>query len=136
MQGVTRGPGRPTFEPTEEQRLDVEEMVACGMRQDDIARAVGISTPTLVKRFADELAGGGARRRAEVVKMLFGAARKGNVAAQKKLEEMTARAMAAEAFQAPAETPKGKKEAAVDAAHRAGRDSEWGSDLIFPGAAN
>lgn len=81
--------GRPQFRPTATQRREVEEMIACGMSEDDVARAVGIATETLRKHFVEELATAKAKRRGEVIKLLFRNARKGNVSAQKHLEAMT-----------------------------------------------
>lgn len=91
------GRGRPQFKPTPALRRKVEELVSCGMSKDECARAIGCSTPTLEKYFEDELANGVAKKRAEVIGMLYRAAKKGNVTAQKKLEEMIRVAGAAEA---------------------------------------
>jgi predicted transcriptional regulator len=104
--------GRPTFKPTAALRRKVEELVSCGMSQDDVARALGISTPTLTKHFEEELANGTAKKRAEVIGMLYSAAKKGNVTAQKKLEEMSRIAGAAEAVKGreKKEPELGKKE--------------------------
>ncbi|MDB5582149.1 MAG: hypothetical protein JWR80_7325 [Bradyrhizobium sp.] len=104
--------GRPAFKPTAATRRKVEEWVSCGMSQDDCARALGISTPTLVKHFEEELANGVAKKRAEVIGMLYKAAKTGNVTAQKKLEEMSRVAGAAEAVKGreKKEPEPGKKE--------------------------
>jgi predicted transcriptional regulator len=104
--------GRPAFKPTPALRRKVEELVSCGMSQDDVARAMGISTPTLVKHFEDELANGTAKKRAEIIGMLYKAAKGGNVTAQRKLEEMSRVAGAAEAIKGrEKKTPEpGKKE--------------------------
>jgi hypothetical protein len=116
------GRGRPQFRATPALRRKVEELVSCGMSKDECARAIGCSTPTLEKHFEDELANGVAKKRAEVIGMLYRAAKKGNVTAQKKLEEMSRIAGAAEAVDArskPVKGPRlGKKEeqqAAADA---------------------
>ncbi len=114
--------GRPSFKPTAAKRREVEELRSCGMSEDDVARALGISTPTLQKYFAGELLNGAARKRAEIIKLLHKSARAGNVSAQKKLEEMTRVSALAEGFmgKAPAEPkqapPLGKKEQAAAAA--------------------
>ena len=47
--------GRPKFEPTEKQRGQVEAMAACGIPQVQIAEAIGISQPTLLRHFRQEL---------------------------------------------------------------------------------
>jgi predicted transcriptional regulator len=90
--------GRPPFKPTATMRRKVEELVSCGMSQDECARALDISVPTLTKHFEEELANGTAKKRAEVIGMIFRSAKKGNVSAQKKLEEMSRIAGAAEAI--------------------------------------
>src|SRR5688572_16790694 len=108
-----RKPGRPEYRATIEQRQTVEEMKFCGESDNTIARALGIDPDTLRKHFADELADGHAQRRKEVIGMLFTSARGGNVAAQKKLEEMGRAAGAAAAVKSR-EAPSakiGKKEA-------------------------
>lgn len=88
--------GRPEFTVTAPLRQKVAECAAVGMSQDDIARAIGCSTPTLVKHFEEELTTGAAVKRAEVVGLLFKAARKGNVAAQKALDAKSQAAAAAQ----------------------------------------
>lgn len=117
-------------------------MLACGESQSVIARAIGCDPDTLRKHFADELANGLAKRRREVVELLFKNARKGNVSAQKKLEDMTRVAGAAAAFTGAtdgadktAKQPKlGKKEQAAQEATNAGTGTEWGDDLQVPPA--
>lgn len=88
--------GRPTFTATSTLRQKVAECASVGMSQDDIARAIGCSTPTLVKHFEEELTTGAAVKRAEVIGMLFKAARKGNVTAQKALDAKAQVAAAAQ----------------------------------------
>lgn len=79
-----------------------------------IARAIGISDETLRKYFTTELQFGLSKRRQEVVDILYAAARKGNVAAAKRIEEMTRLAAVTEAVSSrgePVKPPKlGKKE--------------------------
>lgn len=132
--------GRPPFAPTTAQRRQVGELLACSMSKKDIARVLGIHEETLEKHFGEELATGAAKRRAEVIGLLFKNARAGNVSAQKKLEEMSGQAVAAASFDQPeagrraappAAKPKGKKEAAAEAALTAGQGSDWGEDLAF-----
>lgn len=131
------GPGRPEFKPSRAQRKKVERLVYSGMRQVDIARAIGISKPTLTKHFEEELATGLAKQRAAVVEMLFDSAKDGNVSAMRKLEEMGRIAGAEAALAAEPDqhaTPKlGKKEEAEEVAKTAGAGSEWGDDLMTPG---
>lgn len=77
--------GRPEFKPDRKARQTVERLVFTGMTQAHIARALGISLPTLRLHFVDELETGAARKKAEVINMLFASARGGNVSAQRKL---------------------------------------------------
>ena len=111
--GPSKG-GRPSYRPSLEDRATVEELKFVGESDNTIARALGIDPDTLRKHFADELADGHAQRRKEVIGLLFKSARDGNVAAQKKLEEMGRASGAAEAVKAretKAKEPKrGKKE--------------------------
>ena len=133
--------GRPEIVPTDAQRLQVEELAACGMKHIGIAAVIGCSEPALRKHFAIELADGPARRRAEILQLLYTAARKGNVSAGKHLELMTHRIAAENAFTGAEAQPEskpeklGKKEQAQRAAEVAGQGSEWGSDLAFRGRA-
>jgi predicted transcriptional regulator len=132
-----RGRGRPAFKPTQLHRRKVEQYVCGGMSHDAIAKVLGVSDETLRKHFAAELSTGAERRRAEVIDLLFASARKGNVTAQKKLEEMSGRSVAEAAFTAPeaedakpAKVPKlGKKEVAAQDAETAGAGTAWGDDL-------
>jgi transposase-like protein len=131
--------GRPAFKPTPLHRRRVEQYVCGGMTHEAIARALGISDETLRKHFEVELATGASKRRAEILDLLFASARKGNVAAQKKLEEMSGRSLAESAFTAPeaseaaAPQPKapklGKKEVQQAEAETAGIGTTWGDDL-------
>lgn len=128
--------GRPPFSPTAQNRRTVEEMKACGEPTELIARALRLDVDTLKRHFADELAQGHAERRREVVGLLFKTARKGNVTAIKKLEEMTRIAGAdADALgqpEAPARPAKlGKKAQAQAEAEAvvAGGGADWGDDL-------
>ncbi len=118
--------GRPPFAATPTLRRKVSELTACGMSQDDIARAIGCSSPTLVVHFADELTTGRARRRAEVIGLLFRQARRGNVTAQKALEQLTG--MSPPGSPAPQAARKsGKKEQAEIDAGTAAEGTEWAS---------
>ena len=93
---AARPRGRPVYKPSIEGRQTVEEMKYFGEDEAVIARALGIDIKTLKKHFADELDGGFAARRKEIVGMLFKSAREGNVSAQRKLEEIGKVAGAAE----------------------------------------
>ncbi len=52
---MTQTVGRPKFQPTEELRTEVEQMVGFRFPQAAIARALNISVPTLCKHFRNEL---------------------------------------------------------------------------------
>lgn len=97
-------------------------MKFCGESDNTIARALSIDPDTLRKHFGDELADGHAQRRKEVIGLMFDAARAGNVAAIKKLEEMGRAAGAAAAVKArePKAAKLGKKEEQQAAARRVG----------------
>ena len=111
-------------------RRKVSELVACGIDQDDIARAIGCSAPTLTVHFAEELATGRAVRRAEVISLLFRQARRGNVTAQKTLEHLTGIAPPGVTAQ-PAERKKRQERKAgqIDAG-TAAEGTEWAELLI------
>ncbi|HEV2099438.1 MAG TPA: hypothetical protein VGR45_11005 [Stellaceae bacterium] len=120
---MTKKPGRPSFKATPSRRRTVEEMVACGESHDTIARAVGCSDETLRTHFADELATGHAKRRSEVIGLLYKTARGGNVSAQRKLAEMTGRGPAlSEPLKQP---PPGKKDEARAAATAAASNGRY-----------
>lgn len=101
--------GRPPFRPTTAQRQHVQELASAGLSHSGIASAIGISRNTLEDRFAAELQRGvqmrqeareaaeveGARRRAEVIRLLFEAAQRGNTAALIRLERLTRRGVRA-----------------------------------------
>lgn len=56
MSDRPRGPGRPQHEPTDETRGTVTAMVARGEAPAAIAAAIGISEPTLLRHYEDEMA--------------------------------------------------------------------------------
>lgn len=113
-------------------------MIATGSALDDVARALGITPPTLAKHFAEEIANGRAKKRAEVLQAMMTAARKGNATAQAKLLEAFDRADladieksigAAPDDRSKAEPPVGKKLEAKRAAQRELATGEWGELL-------
>ena len=112
-------------------------MVSLGEGKEGIARALGIKTETLVKHYADNLDNGAVRRLKEVGSLLYKAARKGNVTAQKFLATqaaMIAAGIVATGVTAPVPRlkPLGKKEEAEQAAITAGEDTGWGDLLQTP----
>ncbi len=77
-----RGRGQPQHEPTAEQRNLVRALAGYGAPQDYIAGEIGVSKPTLLKHYAEELNSGVAKANSLVVESLFKTAVKGNVTAQ------------------------------------------------------
>lgn len=134
---MKRGRGRPKFKVTAALRTKVRRLLGCGMTQDQVAAAIGISKPTLRQHFGDVIVTAVAETRSEVLGLLFKAADGGNVSAQKKLEEIGrlhgAAAAIEQADQPPAvakESAVGKKEQAQRAAESVVADAgDWGSDL-------
>lgn len=59
------------FKPTDDQRKTVKAMAAYGIPHADIAAVIGISAPTLVKNFRDELSVGQVEANAKVAQSLF-----------------------------------------------------------------
>lgn len=78
---ISRKRGRPAYQPTVEQRKTVEQMKFVGESDATIARALGMDVDTMRRHFDDELADGYAQRRAELVNILFDAARAKKIAA-------------------------------------------------------
>lgn len=134
-----RGRGRPKHAPTDETRDLVEMLASVGTDVVVIARALKVSPPTLRKHYGECLKEGSARKRAEVIGLLFTSARSGNVSAQKKLAEMTASVVAQESFSEsaarsePRPAPLGKKAQAQEAAKTATRGTDW-EEFGLPGA--
>lgn len=127
--------GRAEFSPSKEQREKVEVLICANESEEDIARVLGISRPTLRKHFKEEIATGQAKRRAEVIMAQFRAAVGGNVSAQDKfLKQCSGPAPLQVLADKPVKQAKlGKKEIEHAAAATAGADSEWGDDLAVPG---
>lgn len=93
-----RGRGRPAFSPTPAMRRTVEEMISCGETKRSVYLALGIDEATLNKHFEVELETGGAKKRKELLAILWKQAKKGNASCIKKLEEMQRAAGAQEAI--------------------------------------
>lgn len=75
--------GRPAFEPTDEMRERVEILVGAKQTEDEIARTLRITPPTLRKHFHDELANGFAARRSCAKLKQYEIGMAGNAAALK-----------------------------------------------------
>jgi len=70
---------RPAFTPTEEQRQKVKCMGGWGMKQEHIAKIIGVRSPkTLRKHFRQELDRGEAEAHAKVNQTLYKMAISGN----------------------------------------------------------
>jgi len=76
-------PGRPAFKASAQQRSAVSIAAGAGMAHEAIALALGVNRSTLAKHFRRELSTGAAAKRLEVMRALFTAAKRGNVAACK-----------------------------------------------------
>jgi hypothetical protein len=63
--------GRKSFEPTEQQRRNVETLAGYGLKQDAIARMLQVDPKTLRKHFRHELDGGADKANAQVAGTLF-----------------------------------------------------------------
>jgi hypothetical protein len=63
--------GRPVFEPTERQRGQVEAMARYGINHEEAARALGITKPTLLKHFKEELETGATKAKVQVGEFIF-----------------------------------------------------------------
>lgn len=79
--------GRKPFKPSAEDREKVRVLKACGMSHLGIAAALGISTPSLLKHFPEDLEIGAAKVKAEVLMARHRSAMGGNVSAQNKMIE-------------------------------------------------
>ena len=122
-----------TYEPTPEQRKQVEAMAAYAIPEIDIARVIGIDAKTLRKHFRDELDLGHVKANAQVAGFLFTAAKSGNVTAQ--IFWLKVRAGWSE-FGAAAAPPLGKKYMQAELAQHAGNGTAWANDLKFEDRAN
>lgn len=80
--------GRPRFKPTAKQRRQCEGWAAFGMPVEDIARVFGIAPETLREYFAEELATGWAKKKAEAIDRLYEHAKTNASAAARVLEKI------------------------------------------------
>jgi hypothetical protein len=133
--------GRPEHVPTPEIANRLAILLAMGWDDKRISATVGLSIPTLRKHyFSLAQARRTARDRVEAtnLQMLWDQAKGGNVAATKEFRRILERRalddiderLRDDETAAPARL--GKKEAALAAAATAGRDTEWGGDLLAP----
>jgi AcrR family transcriptional regulator len=118
--------GRPPYQPSEKDRAQVRMLSAMGIPQDDIARVIGITRPTLTVHFRDELDVGAIEANAKVAASLFRAATdssKPNVVAAIFWLKVRAGWRESEGIN-PAETP-GKRAQAQADAKTAHVGTEW-----------
>lgn len=101
------------------------------MSHEHIAIALGVSRNTLEKHFERELSVGAIERRLEVIQAMHAAAKKGSVAAAKLYTGNGMELAAPPAPRSPAEPPKGKKEAANEAAKTSQAGTGW--EGLLPG---
>lgn len=141
--------GRPPYEPTEKDRNKIKLLLALGWSIERMANGIGVSPATLKRYFRAELKERSAMRDrldARRFEIAMEQANAGNVAALKELGKMLEsndrmgmdqrlRDAQDRAGRKNEETaPRGKKEAAKEAAKTAGADSHWGNDLL-PGVS-
>lgn len=84
-----QGPGQPGFEPTAENRSQVEKLAGLGLKHEEICLLIinphsgkPISRPTLAKHFERELETGVLKANAAVTQSLYQNAIKGNATSQ------------------------------------------------------
>lgn len=141
-------PGRPPHLVTDKNRNKVMLLLALRWSNERIAKAIGITPPTLRKSYFRELkVRDDARDRldAKVADRLFALVEGGNVAAIKEFRKLIERndlmaghnafygedrARPSSGSREPKAPKLGKKEEAANAAATAGAGSEWGDDLI------
>ena len=70
--------GRPSWEPTEKERISAETMAGYGVPWQMIATLLGVSRPTLMKYLTPELETGKAKATVKVTQTLFLRATVGN----------------------------------------------------------
>lgn len=120
--------GRPAFKPTPHQRATVAIAAGGGMPLNEIAMGLGITRETLHKHFEAELSTGAHTKRLEVLRALFTAAKRGNVAAAKAymLLDPTSSAPPLPTPPKPVkDEPLGKKQQANIDAVDAAKDTGW-----------
>jgi hypothetical protein len=66
-----RRPGRPAYEPSDKERVQVKTLAGMGVPDYDIAKVMQMSGPTLRKHFAHELEIGHIEANAKVAQSLF-----------------------------------------------------------------
>lgn len=127
--------GRPSHEPTDENRNKIMLLFALGWKKESIAAALQLSMPTFRKYYFPEIkhaADALLRVEARHIERIWLKAEAGDMGAAKVIDRMIDRVKASQyGDPEPKErAPRyGKKEAAQIAAQSAGTDTEWGDDL-------
>lgn len=130
---------KPEMVVSDDQRLEVEQMAALGESHSVIAEAFGTTTQDLLRSFSAELEHGPARRRREIIGLMFAKARTGSPPVLERLMAKTGAVLAEKAMgEDGPRTPRlGKKEEAALAAETAGVGTDWAEDLDHePARAN
>lgn len=121
---------RPSHKPTAEQREQVEAMAGFGIPHDDIARVIGIESPTLRKHYRDELDQGQTKANTKVARNLFTIATgTGREAVTAAIFWLKVRAGWSEYTPHPLPPPLGKKQQAELDAVTSAKGTEW-SELV------
>lgn len=134
QKSISRKGGRPKYEPSLQDRNDVRLFKADGWTDDRIAARLGVSRNTLLKHFPVELTHGADAVRADVLRNLMRASKKGSVSASNKLLGLSnlqpppPPPTAAPAVAAPIEQLSKKAQAKLDAA-TAEKGTSWGEVL-------
>jgi len=133
--------GRPSHEPTAENRNKIMLLFALGWTKDRIAAALQLSMPTFRKYYFSEIKQAGdalLRVKARHIERVWIKAETGDMGAIKEVGRMIDRVESSRFADDDDEQPVraarlGKKEAAQVAAGSAGVDTEWGNDLLGAG---
>jgi hypothetical protein len=121
---------RKGFEPTKEQRQQVDAMAAYGVPAESIARVLAISKPTLLKYFRDELDTGHIKANSAVAQSLFRKATgEGSQSVTAAIFWLKVRAGWSEYAPHPLPVPLGKKQQAELDAVTSAKGTEW-SELV------
>ena len=123
--------GRPAYEPSDKDRRVVEMLAGWSVPNERIAAVLGIDPKTLRKHYREGLDVGYARLEAQLAHNLLriaqGHDRQALIAT---IFALKARFGWVEATPPSRDRELGKKEAAGVAATTAGRNSDWGDDLL------
>jgi hypothetical protein len=123
-----RNRGRPSYQPTEDNRKMVEAMTACGVPAYEVANVLDIDEKTLRKHFYNELSKGHTKANFKVAQSLY----------QRALNEKGSAGVTAAIFwlktragwrEQTGDEPLGKKQLAEQRAANAAEGTDW-SELL------